>query len=179
MKEALLIVDMSYDFVADDGGLTVGKPAQEIVPYIIEQANQMLQAGNPVVFTMDAHRPDDGHFRNWPKHNVAGTPGQELYGALKEWYTENWMNPNVQYVPKADYNAFFNTGLAQWLNNNQVATVHVTGVCTDICCFLTAAGANAEGFATVIHARGCATFTQNHKTFLEQMKLCFKSEILE
>ena len=27
-KEALLIVDMSNDFVADEGTLTVGKPAQ-------------------------------------------------------------------------------------------------------------------------------------------------------
>lgn len=33
-KEALLIVDMSNDFVADNGTLTVGKLAQEIVPYI-------------------------------------------------------------------------------------------------------------------------------------------------
>ena len=34
VREALLIVDMSNDFVADNGTLTVGKPAQEIVPYI-------------------------------------------------------------------------------------------------------------------------------------------------
>ena len=33
-KEALLIVDMSNDFVADNGSLTAGKPAQEIVSYI-------------------------------------------------------------------------------------------------------------------------------------------------
>lgn len=29
-KEALLIVDMSNDFVSDDGPLTVGKPAQKL-----------------------------------------------------------------------------------------------------------------------------------------------------
>ena len=35
--EALLIIDMSNDFVDDKGGLTAGKPAQEIVPNIIKK----------------------------------------------------------------------------------------------------------------------------------------------
>ncbi|MFX0560902.1 hypothetical protein TEPIDINF_002337 [Tepidibacillus infernus] len=36
-NEALVIVDMSNDFVHDNGNLTAGKPAQEIVPYIMQQ----------------------------------------------------------------------------------------------------------------------------------------------
>lgn len=44
-KEALLIVDMSNDFVADNGTLTVGKPAQEIVPYIQDLATSFFRRG--------------------------------------------------------------------------------------------------------------------------------------
>ena len=62
MNEALLIVDMSNDFVADTGTLTVGKPAQEIVPYIIKLANQFLGNGQLVVIGMDAHEENDPHF---------------------------------------------------------------------------------------------------------------------
>ncbi|CAM5193241.1 hypothetical protein UACE39S_04369 [Ureibacillus acetophenoni] len=40
-KEALIIVDMSNDFVAEDGSLTAGKPAQEIVPYIVDLAKDL------------------------------------------------------------------------------------------------------------------------------------------
>ena len=54
-KEALLIVDMSNDFVADNGTLTVGKPAQAIVSYIKETAQAFLDNGQVVVVSMDDH----------------------------------------------------------------------------------------------------------------------------
>ena len=37
--------------------------------------------------------------------------------------------------------------------------VHVIGETTDVCDFLTVAGADAEGFKTTVHKRGVATFT--------------------
>src|SRR5690625_652901 len=88
-KEALLIVDMSNDFVADDGPLTVGKPAQEIVPYIQDLATRFLAEGNVVVVSMDAHQPNDPHFELWPPHNIVGTEGQQLYGDLYDWFQDN------------------------------------------------------------------------------------------
>lgn len=178
-KEALIIVDMSNDFVADNGGLTVGKPAQEIVPYIIETANKFLENDNIVVVTMDAHQPNDQHFELWPVHNVIGTKGQELYGDLNKWYKKNLGNKNLLYVPKTNYNAFFKTNLAELLRERNVEKIHVVGVCTDICDFLTVAGADAEGFKTAIHKRGVATFTDLSETFINHMKLCFHTEIIE
>lgn len=178
-KEALLIVDMSNDFVADDGTLTAGKPAQEIVPYIKELASRFLADGNVVVVTMDAHQPNDPHFELWPPHNIVHTKGQELYGELNEWYHENAGNPNLIYTPKTNYNAFFQTDLAETLKKLEVKKVHIVGVCTDICDFLTVAGADAEGFKTAIHKRGAATFTNLGETMIHHMKLCFHTEIIE
>ena len=178
-REALIIVDMSNDFVADDGGLTVGRPAQGIVPYIVKLAEQFLANDHLVVIAMDSHQPADPHFKRWPYHNVVGTKGQELYGRLKKWHEQNKDNPNVIYVPKTNYNAFYNTGLAEKLRAAGVETVHVTGVATDICDFLTVAGADAEGFKTVVHRKGVATFTKHNETFLEHMRLCFHTEIID
>lgn len=178
-REALLIVDMSHDFVADDGSLTVGKPAQEIVPYIIEKADEFLANDNIVVIAMDAHQENDPHFELWAPHNVIGTKGQELYGDLKIWYEANQSNSNVLMLPKTNYNAFFKTDLAEKLRALNVDKVHIVGVCTDICDFLTIAGADAEGFKTAIHKRGSATFTDLGETFIQHMKTCFFTEIIE
>lgn len=68
-KEALLIVDMSNDFVAEHGTLTVGKPAQKVVPYIMDLATRFLAEGNVVVVTMDAHQPMT-HTLNYGHHII-------------------------------------------------------------------------------------------------------------
>lgn len=178
-KEALVIVDMSHDFVADEGTLTVGKPGQDIVPYIKSLAEDFISANNNVVVAMDAHDPNDSHFDLWPAHNVVNTPGQELYGELDEWFKENKDHENVHYFPKGNYNSFFETGLADTLHKLDVETVHVVGVTTDICVFQTIGGADAEGFKTVTHRRGVATFTDLGETMLEHMTRCFHTEIVD
>lgn len=178
-KEALLIVDMSNDFVADQGTLTAGKPAQEIVPYIKELATKFLEQEELVVVSMDAHQPNDPHFDLWPPHNIVGTEGQQLYGDLYDWYLVNKDNRNVVYSPKTNYNAFFKTGLAETLRNSGVEKVHTVGVTTDICDFLTVSGADAEGFKTAIHKQGIATFTDLGETMVNHMVRCFHTEVIE
>lgn len=178
-KEALLIVDMSNDFVADHGTLTVRKPAQDIVPYIKDLATSFLAEGNVVVVSMDAHQQNDSHFELWPPHNIVGTEGQQLYGDLHDWFQDNKNHENVFYTPKTNYNAFFKTDLAETLRSLGVEKVHTVGVTTDICDFLTVAGADAEGFKTAIHKRGIATFTDLGETMVNHMKRCFHTQIIE
>ncbi|MBD7971312.1 cysteine hydrolase family protein [Paenibacillus gallinarum] len=177
--EALLIVDMSNDFVADNGTLTVGKPAQKIVPYIRDLAASFLAEGNVVVVSMDSHQQNDPHFKLWPPHNIEGTEGQQLYGDLYDWFQKNQHHENVLYTPKTNYNAFFKTDLAETLRGLGIEKVHIVGVTTDICDFLTVAGADAEGFKTCIHKRGVATFTDLGETMVDHMKRCFHTEIIE
>jgi len=177
-REALLIIDMSNDFVSTEGSLTVGEPAQKIVPNIIKEANDFLEKGNVVAFCMDKHMENDPHFELWPPHNVEGTWGQKLYAELEEWYLEHKNDPNVIYIGKPEYDAFFNTNLDQELKKRDVEKVHLTGVCTDICNFLTAYGAYARGYKTVAHRDKMATFTDQHDTFIKHMETVFKTEVL-
>lgn len=55
MAKALLVIDYSKDFVADDGALTCGQPAQAIDQRITELCKQFLQNKDWVIFPMDAH----------------------------------------------------------------------------------------------------------------------------
>lgn len=177
-REALLIIDMSNDFVHDEGGLTVGEPARHIVADIVAKADEYLKSGEIVAICMDAHEKNDSHFELWPPHNVKGTWGQQLYGELSEWYERNRDNPHLLYVAKPEYDAFFGTNLHERLQAFSVKRVCLTGVCTDICDFLTAYGAYARGYETIAYRKGMATFSAHHDVFLEQMHAVFKTEIV-
>ncbi|MCM0624493.1 cysteine hydrolase family protein [Lysinibacillus sp. OL1_EC] len=93
-------------------------------------------------------------------------------------YEENKELDNVIYSSKKNYNAFFQTGLAEKLRDLGTEKVHIV-VTTDICDFLTVAGADAEGFKTIVHKRGVATFTNLQATILDHMKCYFHTEIIE
>ena len=85
----------------------------------------------------------------------------------------------ILHQAKTNYNAFFKTGLADQLRQLEVEKVHVVGVTTDICDFLTVAGADAEGFKTAIHKQGIATFTDLGDTMVNHMVRCFHTEVVE
>ncbi|TGA98183.1 cysteine hydrolase [Sporolactobacillus shoreae] len=177
--EALLIIDMSNDFVDDEGGLTAGKPAQKILPFITDLADQFHRDKKLVVFCMDAHEKNDPHFQLWPPHNVKGSWGAQIYGELGQWYDTHCEEEGVIFVPKPEYDAFIGTNLDQILKAHHIEKVHLTGVCTDICDFLTAYGAYSRGYKTIAYNQGMATFTSQHAMFLNQMKAIFKTEIIE
>ena len=181
-NEALIVVDMTNDFVDNKGSLTVGKAAQDIVPYIIKQADEMLVKGGRVIFVNDAHSLDEEQFTSgqWPVHCIKETWGAILYEPLEEWYAENH-DKNVSEYGKSHYDAFdaplVNYSLMSNHPEDDVKIVHLCGVCTDICIFATALGAYAKGYKVIVHRNGCATFTNNHELFLKHMELCVKAEI--
>ena len=173
-----LVIDMSNDFVDDNGSLTAGKVAQDIEGAIIKRLNMFFERGDIIVFCMDSHIEDDPHFQLWAPHNIKGTWGSDLYGSLFEWYNERKDLKNVYFVEKSEYDAFYKTDLENILKQNCVENVYVSGVCTDICVFNTVYGAYKAGFKTFVAADECATFTQNQKIFLDHMNTIYKTEII-
>lgn len=169
---------MSYDFVADDGKLTVGKPAQEILPAILETANRYFEKGELVIFCNDCHEEEDKHFDLWPPHAIKHTKGIMPYGALMDWYDEKKGSDFVIFLPKSEYDSFYKTALKELLRSNEIEHVRVAGVCTDICVFHTLYGAYKAGFKTSAAKAECATFTPYGDAFLENARLSFKTEVL-
>lgn len=58
MTKALISIDYSYDFVADDGKLTAGKPAQAIEDRIAQVTQEAYDNGDYIFVAMDRH--DEG-----------------------------------------------------------------------------------------------------------------------
>lgn len=162
MAKALLIIDYTNDFVADTGALTAGKPAQLIEPRIVALADQFAEAGDFVYLPTDVHTPGDPYHSEtklYPPHNVRGTWGRALYGALAPWYAAHQTDANVTLFDKTRYSSFAGTPLDLWLRERQVDELHLVGVCTDICVLHTAVDAYNLNYPFTIHQDAVATFT--------------------
>lgn len=160
-KRALLNVDYTYDFVAEDGKLTCGRPGQEIEEAIVNVTKDFLEKGDFVVFAVDKHMKGDQlhpETKLFPPHNIEGTEGRDFYGALKDLYELNKDDLNVYYMDKTRYSAFAGTDLEIKLRERGIEEVHIVGVCTDICVLHTAVDAYNKGFQIVVHKEAVASF---------------------
>ncbi|MBP1968610.1 nicotinamidase-related amidase [Virgibacillus natechei] len=162
-KRALLNVDYTNDFVAEDGKLTSGEPGRAIETRVVDLTREFVEAGDYVVFAIDAHEEgDELHPESvlFPPHNIIGTPGRNLYGELANVYKENKDKENVYYFDKTRYSAFAGTDLEIKLRERGIDEIHIIGVCTDICVLHTAVEAYNKGFKIVVHKDAVASFNQ-------------------
>jgi nicotinamidase-related amidase len=161
--KALINIDFTYDFVADDGALTCGEPGQKIEGKIVELTKEFIAQGDYVVFAIDVHDlGDEFHPETelFSPHNLRGTSGRDLFGALKEVYEKNSHLDHVSYMDKTRYSAFAGTDLEIKLRERGITEVHLVGVCTDICVLHTAVDAYNKGFKIMIYREAVASFNQ-------------------
>lgn len=178
---ALINIDYTFDFVADAGSLTCGKPGQEIEDEIVSLTESFIQNGDFTIFAIDMHiEGDEKHpeTKLFPPHNIKGSSGRELFGRLQDVYVRNKDNENVHYMDKTRYSAFAGTDLEIKLRERGITEVHLVGVCTDICVLHTAVDAYNKGFQIVIHEKAVASFNQNgHDWALGHFKGCLNAVI--
>lgn len=179
--KALINIDYTVDFVADDGALTTGKAGQGIEGALVNLTETFIQAGDHVVLAIDGHdKSDHYHPENkiFPPHNLFGTPGRELYGKLADVYQENQAKPNLYWMNKRHYSAFSGTDLDVRLRERGIREVHLVGVCTDICVLHTAVDAYNLGYQLVIHEAAVQSFDQvGHQWALNHFEKTLGAEI--
>ncbi|ALS78803.1 cysteine hydrolase [Planococcus sp. ANT_H30] len=161
MKKALLVVDYTVDFVADDGALTCGKPGQVIEEKICSLTEEFLEDGELVIMPVDLHEENDAFHpeaKLFPPHNIRGTYGRKLYGRLADVYETH--SEKIVWMDKTRYSAFAGTHLELLLRERKIEEIHIVGVCTDICVLHTAVDAYNKGFTIYIHEKGVASFDQ-------------------
>lgn len=161
MKKALLIVDYTVDFVAEDGALTCGQPGIELESYITSLTESFIENEEFVVFPVDIHDENDPYHpetKAFPPHNIRGTVGRHLYGTLQDVYQQH--KDKVHWIDKTRFSAFAGTDLELLLRARQINEIHIVGVCTDICVLHTAVDAYNKGFTIVIHEQGVASFNE-------------------
>lgn len=181
-KQALLVIDYTNDFVADDGTLTCGQPGQALAPTIVDLAEKAHVNGDWVLFPTDVHTPNDPYHpetKLFPRHNVRDSWGRELFGSVKDWYEANQTADNVWLFDKTRYSSFAGTDLDLRLRERHVDTLILTGVCTDICVLHTAVDAYNLGYKLVVPQNAVASFDPaGHEWALNHFKTCLGADII-
>ncbi|KAA3616597.1 MAG: bifunctional nicotinamidase/pyrazinamidase [Calditrichaeota bacterium] len=171
---ALLLIDIQNDFIP--GGALAVKEGDQIVPL----ANSLQKSFKLIIATQDWHPQNHGSFaanqpgKNigeiillngldqilWPVHCVQNTPGAAFHPNLK-------MDKINRIFPKGtdpeidSYSGFFDnghkkdTGLAKYLQQNEVNEVSICGLATDYCVKYTAIDAANLGFKTNVIIDAC------------------------
>lgn len=143
---ALLIIDMQHDFLEADAPVWC-PTGRQIIPALQRLATAARQAGLPVIYTQEVHRPskiDFGRELDGEEglHCVDGTHGVQIVAELA---------PSLGdvLVRKPRYSAFLGTDLPYVLNGVGVYpgdTLIITGVATDVCIHYTCADAHQHDY---------------------------------
>jgi len=172
--KALILVDIQNDFL-DGGALAVPKGDE-----VIAVANDQQTRFDLIVATQDWHPTDHQSFAAnhlgkqigdcvsvngvsqvlWPVHCVQETSGADFAGAL---HRERWARVFQKGVDREidSYSGFFDngrvkdTGLGNYLRQQEVDSVFVLGLATDYCVKFTALDAVSLGFRTHLVLDGC------------------------
>lgn len=168
--KALILVDMLVDFV--DGKLANPR-AERIIPPLQQLLDHARKNDWIVVFSNDAHRPDDPELKVWGEHAMAGDSGAQVIEALapqdrdREWQS-----------PKRVYGAFDGTGLDEQLKARGVDEVVVTGQHTHICVRHTSYGALIRGYdITIPRDAVCAFEGIDEDEALEYLKMAYGATV--
>lgn len=182
---ALIVIDYTNDFVADEGRLTCGERGQSIEEKITEIVGEFIQNDDYVVFAVDGHQSGDKYHPEYPlfpEHNVLGTEGRDLYGKLGVLYEKEkdlHLN-NIYWMDKTRYSAFAGTDLELKLREREITELHLVGVCTDICVLHTAVEAFNKGFSLNIHANAVESFDpEGHSWALRHFKQTLGAKVYE
>lgn len=169
-RHAILVIDMLNDFVGPKaplrcpGGETIIPDLQKLFKWVRARDNDDIH----LVHIQEAHRKNDADFRVRPVHAVKGTWGSdfipELYPAGDEYI-----------IPKRRHSGFAHTDLGLYLREENIDTVIVTGVWTNVCVRSTATDALANAFKVITLSDGCASKTEEmHLNGLKDLSIFTK-----
>jgi nicotinamidase-related amidase len=169
-RHGILIIDMLNDFVGKKaslrcpGGDKIIAPLQKLFKWVRERnANNLKDI--QLIHIQEAHRKNDADFRVRPVHAVKGTWGSDF---IKELYPEG----EEYIVQKRRHSGFQHTDLDLYLREENLDTVVITGVWTNVCCRATATDALAEAYKVITLADCCSSQTDEmHRAGLVDLSL--------
>lgn len=161
-NEALIIVDVQYDFV-EGGSLAVEGGTdleQRLAAFVDAGANGIAH----IVTTQDWHIDPGKHFADmpdyvdtWPRHCVADTHGAKIVEPLASSIQAHGRDACIHKgMYEAAYSGFdgvdeaTGSSLAKTLKKLGVDTVYISGIATDYCVKETAFDAVKNGFKTYL-----------------------------
>ncbi len=163
-KPCLILIDMQRDFLEPGGfGEALGNNVATlaaIIPALKALLQCCRQLALPIVHTRECHKPDlsdcppskrtrgkapltIGDTGPMGRILIDGEPGNALVEALQA-------EPGELELTKPGKGAFYNTALDQFLKDNDVTHLILTGVTTEVCVQTTMREANDRGYECLL-----------------------------
>lgn len=163
MAKALLVIDMLNDFLEKNGSLYIGDSGQ-LIQNVASRIREYRSTGNPIIYLMDSHTPQDAEFKMFPPHCLTGQLGADVIEALSP-------EKGDFLICKRRYSSFFGTDLDLTLRELGITQLELAGVCTQICILYTAADARMLNYDVEVHKDCTASFdAAAHEFALKEMK---------
>lgn len=171
-RPALLALDMQEYFLNPESHAYVPS-APAILPGIQQLVERFLKKGYPVIFTRHTNTPEDaGMMAVWWRNLLTR---EHPFANLSSEVDAS----RAEVIEKTQYDAFYNTGLAEKLKTAQVTDVVISGVMTHLCCECTARTAFVLGWRVWFLVDGTATYNEEyHLGTLQALAHGFASPIL-
>lgn len=172
-RHGIVIIDMLNDFANPEGALycpgaaTITDNLQKLMAWVRERNARGLD-DIQLIHVQEAHRKHDADFRVRPLHAVKGTWGSDF---IKELYPQG----DEYIVQKRRHSGFQHTDLDLYLREENLDTVVITGVWTNVCCRCTANDALANAYKVITLADCNASKTEEmHKAGLVDLSIFTK-----
>jgi nicotinamidase-related amidase len=142
-KHAIVVIDMLNDFIGPKATLRC-ENGEKIVPNIRRLVDFAHEQGIQVVFVQEAHRKNDRDFRVRPVHAIKGTWGADFIDELRPDESKG-----DYVVQKRRHSAFAYTDFDLFLREEEIDTVVLTGVWTNVCVRSTGSDALYHGYNVI------------------------------
>lgn len=163
--KVLIVVDMQVDFVTGSLG---SKDAQDIVDNVV---NRVAKHDGAIIFTRDTHSQDYMTTLEGKKlpvaHCIENTNGWQIIPQLRQYVS------NV--VDKPTFGSTTLPQMVSQLAGNDLQSITLIGLCTDICVISNAMylKANFPNTPIIIESHCCAGISkESHNNALNAMKMC-------
>lgn len=150
MKEnrdtAIMVVNLLVDMIERAKPFPMPPEYGAILERTVSFINQARQAGYPVIFIQDQHRPGDKEFTDFSvgqPHAIRGTDGSELVSALMP------LGDNDYTVGKRRFSAFYGTDMDLYLREEGIRRLALVGRPSNVCALYSAADAFMRRFEVV------------------------------
>jgi len=174
MRPAVIVIDMLNDFLYKECNPKLAcERGFIIIPNIKKLIEAARESNVPVVYSNDAHLPNDSELKIWGPHAMKRTKGAEVISELKP--------ASMDYqVEKRTYSGFFETGLDTLLRSLGVDMLYITGLHTNMCDQHTSADAFFRGYKIKVVEDAVNAFTeQDHLQGLKYLNFAYGAELID
>ncbi|MEN8240971.1 MAG: isochorismatase family protein [Chloroflexota bacterium] len=171
-KMALLGLDLQEYFLNPDSHAFVPS-APAIIPNVTALTQAFQAGGLPVIYTQHLNQPENaGMMAEWWQDLI--TPGHPRAGLSPELGLDG-----ADVIQKTQYDAFYQTDLADRLRAQDVEDLVICGVMTHLCCETTARSAFVRGFRVWFMVDATASYNAEfHLGALRNLAHGFVSPVL-